>query len=64
MARAIDTRCFWPPDNVIPLSPKIVSYCLLKLMFYEQQHFGSSFNFVISGIFFTKFDIIFYAIRK
>ena len=24
MVRAIERRCFWPPDNLIPLSPIIV----------------------------------------
>ena len=30
MALAIDTRCFCPPESVIPRSPKMVSYPLLK----------------------------------
>ena len=29
-ARAIDTRCFWPPDKVMPLSPTRVSNPLGK----------------------------------
>jgi hypothetical protein len=43
---------------VIPLSPKIVSYCLLKC-FYEQQHFWQQ-QLRHQWHFFTKFDIIFY----
>ena len=31
-ALAIDTLCFWPPERVMPLSPKIVSYPFLKLI--------------------------------
>ena len=30
MALAMDTRCFCPPERVMPLSPSIVSYFLLK----------------------------------
>lgn len=26
-ARAMAIRCFWPPDNWVPLSPHSVSYC-------------------------------------
>ena len=30
IALAIETRCFWPPDKVTPLSPRIVLYPSLK----------------------------------
>ena len=31
----METRCFWPPLRVMPLSPRIVSYCLLKPMIFS-----------------------------
>lgn len=31
-ARAMEVRCFWPPDRVTPRSPTTVAYCLGKSM--------------------------------
>ncbi len=52
MARAIETRCRWPPDSFTPRSPMMVSYFLLVLLrelIHARDGAGAK-NFFLSGV--------------